>query len=415
MSAGVAVFGAGPAGLMAAEVLAQGGARVTLYDRMGSPGRKFLLAGRGGLNLTHSEDFERLLRRYGAAAEQLGPALEAFPPDAIRTWCEGLGEPTFVGSSGRVFPRSFKASPLLRAWLRRLASLGVVFAPRHHFEGWNAAGAAICASLQGKVAIEADAFVFALGGASWPHLGADGDWVTAFQRAEIAVVPLQASNCGVMLPWSSLFISRFEGAPLKTIAVTFDARTERGDAVITRGGLEGGVVYAHAGGLREKLAAEGTAQILISLRPDLALASLEQRLTGRLRKQSLSTFLKKALRLSPVAIGLLHEAAPTPLAGLAPNQLAQLVAALPLRVAAVAPLARAISSAGGVDLNALDLHYMLRRRPGVFVAGEMLDWDAPTGGYLLQACLATGRAAGHGALRWLTQMRGEDAAQRRVI
>jgi uncharacterized flavoprotein (TIGR03862 family) len=400
----VAVIGGGPAGLLAAEVLARGGARVTLYDRMPSAGRKFLLAGRGGLNLTHSEEPERLLERYGDALPHLRAAIAAFSPADLRAWCEGLGQSTFVGSSGRVFPQAFKASPLLRAWLRRLDAAGVAFKPRHLWAGWNEDGDLRFDSAGGQVAVRADATVLALGGASWPRLGSDGGWVDVMTRAGITVTPLAPANCAVTAGWSEMFASRFEGQPLKRVALSFAGRTVRGEAIITRDGLEGGAIYALSAPLRAAIAANGEARVHIDLRPDIAASALEQRLCAPRGKQSLATNLRKTLALSPAAVGLLHEAtiaSPERLSGLAPAALAALIKAVPVRLIGVAPLANAISTAGGITFREIDDGFMLRRRPGVFVAGEMLDWEAPTGGYLLQAAFSTGAAAARGALNWL--------------
>jgi uncharacterized flavoprotein (TIGR03862 family) len=383
-------------------VLARGGARVTVYDRMPSVGRKFLLAGRGGLNLTHSEELERLLGRYGGAEARLRSAIEAFLPAALRAWCEGLGQTTFVGSSGRVFPQAMKASPLLRAWLRRLGAEGVAFELRHHWRGWDDEGRLLFTAPQGDVAIVADAVVLALGGASWPRLGSDGGWVEALAKADIEIAPLRPANCGFVVHWSDVFRSRFHGQPLKRIELSFGGRVVRGEALITQTGLEGGGIYALSGALREAIAASGEAILQIDLRPDLPQAELQRRLGAPRGKQSLSTFLRKAAKLSPVAIGLLREvdAAPPPDAA----ALAARIKALRIALVGVAPIARAISSAGGVAFDEVDAHFMLRRRPGTFVAGEMLDWDAPTGGYLLQAAFATGAAAGHAVLQWLTHV-----------
>jgi uncharacterized flavoprotein (TIGR03862 family) len=400
----VAVIGAGPAGLMAAEVLVAGGAAVTVYDRMPSAGRKFLLAGRGGLNLTHSEDLERLLGRYGAATGSLRAAIEAFPPATLRAWSEALGQPTFVGSSGRVFPKAFKASPLLRAWLRRLGAAGVGLALRHHWVGWDARGGVLLEGPEGTVTVEADATVLAVGGASWPRLGSDGDWVAPLARAGVAVAPLRPANCGFVAAWSDVFRDRFHGQPLKRIAISFGGQAARGETTITQTGLEGGAVYALSGVLRAAIEASGEAVAHIALRPDMTAADLVRRLGAPRDKQSLSTFLRKTVKLSPVAIGLLHEATPSSpgrLAAMDPAALAGLINAVPVRLVATAPLATAISTAGGIAFEELDPSFMLRRRPGVFVAGEMLDWEAPTGGYLLQASFATGAAAGRGALQWL--------------
>ena len=404
----VTVIGAGPAGLMAAEVLAHGGAQVTVYERMPSVGRKFLLAGRGGLNLTHSEELDRFLTRYGAAMPHLRSAIEAFPPAAVRAWCEGLGQDTFVGSSGRVFPKSFKTSPLLRAWLRRLGGAGVQFKLRHHWAGWDERGAILFDAPEGRVTVHANAVVLALGGASWPRLGSDGGWVDVLAKSGIAVAPLRPANCGFMANWSEVFRERFQGQPLKRIELSFGGQSVRGEAIITRQGLEGGGIYALSALLREAILAHGEALLTIALRPDLPVTELQMRLEKPRNKQSLSTFLRKSVNLSPPAIGLLHEAiASTPdrFAEMNAPDLAALINAVPVRLVGTAPLDRAISTAGGISFAYIDETFMLRRRPGVFAAGEMLDWEAPTGGYLLQASFATGVAAARGALAWLA--RGE--------
>ena len=402
----VAVIGAGPAGLMAAEVLAEGGARVTVYDRMPSVGRKFLMAGRGGLNLTHSEELDRFLTHYGAAMPRLRPAIEAFPPAAVRAWCEGLGQDTFVGSSGRVFPKSFKTSPLLRALLRRLGDGGVEFKLRHHWIGCDERGDVLFDAPEGRGVFHADAVVLALGGASWPRLGSDGGWADVLAKAGIAVTPLRPANCGFIANWSDVFRERFQGQPLKRIELSFGGQSVRGEAIIARQGLEGGGIYALSAHLREAIAATGEAVLTIALRPDLSVAELQKRLEKPRGKQSLSTFLRKTVNLSPPAMGLLHEAiASTPerFAEMDAAGLAELINAVPVRLVGTAPLDRAISSAGGISFDAIDETFMLRRRPGVFVAGEMLDWEAPTGGYLLQASFATGVAAARGALAWLAR------------
>jgi uncharacterized flavoprotein (TIGR03862 family) len=391
---------------MAAEVLARGGATVTVYDRMPSVGRKFLLAGRGGLNLTHSEELERLIGRYGDAEPRLRPAIEAFSPARLRAWCEALGQPTFVGSSGRVFPRAMKASPLLRAWLRRLDSEGVAFALRHQWRGWDHDGRLLFTTAQGSLTAQADATVLALGGASWPRLGSDGGWVAALAEAGVAVAPLRPANCGFVVRWSDVFRSRFEGEPLKRIELSFGDRAVRGEALITQAGLEGGAIYALSPPLRGAIDAGGEAMLQIDLRPDSSVAELQRRLGAERGKQSLATFLRKAAKLPPPAIGLLREASISTqqqLSELTPAALAALIKAVPVRLVGVAPIARAISTAGGIGFDEVDQHYMLRRRPGTFVAGEMLDWEAPTGGYLLQAAFATGAAAGRGALQWLAK------------
>jgi uncharacterized flavoprotein (TIGR03862 family) len=397
----VAIIGAGPAGLMAAEVLA-GGADVTVYDRMPSAGRKLLMAGRGGLNLTHSEDLPAFLRRYGAAEGALRAAVEGFPPAAAQSWCEGLGQPTFVGSSGRVFPRAMKASPLLRAWLRRLDAAGVRFALRHHWVGWDDEKRLAFATPHGPVQVDTDATVLALGGASWPRLGSDGGWAHVLMQAGVAVSPLKPSNCGFLVDWSE-HLKRHAGQPLKRIALSFGPHTARGEAIITARGIEGHAIYALSAALRDAIDATGEAALHVALRPDLATDEIGRKLTLPRGKQSLATFLRKTLKLSPVEIGLLQESTGGKLATLAPVEIARLVNAVPVRLSGVAPIARAISSAGGIAFSDIDGHFMLRVRPGVFVAGEMLDWEAPTGGYLLQACLATGAAAGRGVLEWWAQ------------
>lgn len=389
---------------MAAEVIAQGGARVTVYDAMPSAGRKFLMAGRGGLNLTHSEPLPQFMARYREAAPKLQAAIEAFPPDALRAWSEALGEPTFVGSSGRVFPKAFKASPLLRAWLRRLDAVGVRFAFRHRWNGWDEEGRLAFRTPDGPLAIAANATVLALGGASWPRLGSDGAWVDCLAAKGVAVAKLRPANSGFTVAWSELFRVRFEGQPLKGVALTVGAHTVRGEAMITRSGIEGGAIYALSAELREAVLSIGQAALTIALRPDLDLAALTTRLSGTRGKQSLANFLRKAAQLSPVGIGLMQEAAIAsgrPLASLSPAELAHLVNGIPVQLTGVAPIERAISTAGGIAFDELDANFMVRKLPGVFAAGEMLDWEAPTGGYLLQASFATGAAAGRGVLAWL--------------
>ncbi|WP_426413727.1 TIGR03862 family flavoprotein [Bradyrhizobium ganzhouense] len=389
---------------MAAEVLAQGGARVTVYDAMPSAGRKFLMAGRGGLNLTHSEPLADFLVRYREAMPHLRAAVEAFPPDALREWSAALGELTFVGSSGRVFPKTFKASPLLRAWLRRLDAAGVRFAFRHRWTGWDEQGGLQFQTSGGTLAVAPSATVLALGGASWPRLGSDGAWVDCLVAKGVAVSKLRPANSGFMVAWSDVLRDRFEGQPLKGVALTVGTHTVRGEAMITRSGIEGGAIYALSAELREAVLGIGQATLTIALRPDLDVNALTTRLSGTRGKQSLANFLRKAAQLSPVGIGLMQEAAIASgrsLAAFSPAELAYLVNAIPVRLTGVAPIDRAISTAGGIAFDEVDDHFMLRKLPGVFAAGEMLDWEAPTGGYLLQASFATGAAAGRGVLRWL--------------
>jgi uncharacterized flavoprotein (TIGR03862 family) len=406
-----AVIGAGPAGLMAAEVLARGGAQVTVYDAMPSAGRKFLLAGRGGLNLTHSEKLPQFLARYRQAEPNLSAAIEAFAPSALREWSDALGQPTFVGSSGRVFPKAFKTSPLLRAWLRRLDASGVQFALRHRWIGWDARGHLLFQGPGGQRAVESGATVLALGGASWPRLGSDGTWVSALAERQVAISPLRPANCGFTIAWSDVFRDRFEGQPLKGVALTFGPHIVRGEAIITRTGIEGGAIYALSAELREAIAKSGEATLHVALRPDSDINDLTARLSVPRGKQSLANFLRKAAQLSPVSIGLLQEAAissGTSLSSLPPQRLAELINAVPIKLDGVAPIGRAISTAGGLSFDELDADFMIRRLPGVFAAGEMLDWEAPTGGYLLQASFATGAAAGKGALKWLEEKQMPD-------
>ncbi len=377
---------------MAAEVMARAGLAVTVFERMPSLGRKLLMAGRGGLNITHSEAPERLLTRYGLAADWMAPWLAAFPPAATREWCAGLDQPTFVGSSGRVFPTAMKASPLLRAWIKRLDSLGVRLVTRATWTGWDQT--ALC--FADGTTFEADAVVLALGGASWPRLGADGRWTALLP--DVGIAPLRPANCGFKVKWSKHLAERFAGTPLKRITLSCAGQTVPGEIMITHEGVEGGAVYALAAPAREMIAREGAATLLIDLRPDLNAETLAARLAvgGR---QSLTNVLRKQAGLSTVAIGLVQEARH---AGVT-LPLIDLIKSLPLHLLAPGDLSRAISTAGGIRLEELDDGLMLRRHPGIFAAGEMLDWEAPTGGYLLQACLATGMAAGRGVLAWLAR------------
>jgi uncharacterized flavoprotein (TIGR03862 family) len=389
---------------MAAEVLARGGGRVTVYDAMPSAGRKFLMAGRGGLNLTHSEPLPTFLARYREAAPRLAAAIEAFSPDALRAWSEALGQLTFVGTSGRVFPKAFKASPLLRAWLRRLDAAGVKFAFRHRWVGWDAQGRLQFRTPDGLHASGASATVLALGGASWPRLGSDGGWVDILAARGVAITPLKPANSGFTVAWSSIFRERFQGQPLKSVKLAIGPHSVRGEAIITRTGIEGGAIYALSAELRDAISHKGSATLNVALRPDVAVNDLTRKLSVPKGKQSLSNFLRKAAHLSPMAIGLLQEttkASGKDLASMAPADLAQLVNAVPIKLTGIAPIARAISSAGGIAFDELDADYMVHKVPGVFAAGEMLDWEAPTGGYLLQASFATGAAAGRGALKRL--------------
>jgi uncharacterized flavoprotein (TIGR03862 family) len=400
----IAVVGGGPAGLMAAEVLAVAGHRVTVYERMPSVARKFLMAGRGGLNLTHSEPLPDFLKRYHPQHPALRAAVEAFPPEALRAWSENLDQPTFVGSSGRVFPKSFKASPLLRAWLVRLAARCVTIRTRHRLTTWD--GRTLAFETQdGVVETRPQATLFALGGASWPRLGSDGAWVPMLEGRGVAVDPLQPANVGFSVRWSEHFSGRFAGEPVKRIGLRIGDREVRGEAVITADGIEGGAVYALSRHIREAIHSGDGATLVLDLRPDLDAESLARRLGDPKPGASLATRLRKAAGLTPVAAGLLREAHGLQLPD-APEALAGMIKAAPLRLLAPGPIARAISTAGGVAFAGLDGRFMLRAHPGTFVAGEMLDWEAPTGGYLLQAAFAGGRAAASGLIDWLRETDG---------
>ena len=399
------IIGGGPAGLMAAEVLSQAGVAVEVYDAMPSVGRKFLMAGKGGLNITHSEPGEEFIARYGQHRDDLQSSLQCFDANALRDWVHTLGIETFIGSSGRVFPREMKAAPLLRAWLSRLRSSGVRFHVRHRWLGWNDAGQLRFRTPQGEVPVTADAVVLALGGGSWPRLGSDGAWQAWLAQRGIDVASLQPSNCGFEIAWSEHFRERFAGHPLKNISLSFtdplgNAHHKIGECMITQHGIEGGLIYAFSNVLRDTLQTQGSVQVLLDLLPTKSLSQILDALSQPRGSRSQSSHLQSKLGLKDVKAGLLREC----LTKEDYAQIATLAAAikrLPLNLRGTRPLHEAISSAGGVRFANLDAHLMLRDMPGVFCAGEMLDWEAPTGGYLLTACFATGRTAGFGALHWL--------------
>jgi len=389
-----AVIGAGPAGLIAAEILSAAGKRVLVFDRMPSVARKFLIAGRGGLNLTHVEPFKAFMTRYGPAQERLRPMVEAFAPADLADWCDGLGQKTYVGSSGRVFPEAMKASPLLRAWLARLAAQGVDFHTRAYWVGWR--GAALLFERDGgEHLVHPAATLLALGGASWPKLGADGAWTGVLAARGVNIAPLRPANMGFEARWSTAFRRRFAGTPLKNIALRFGGYAAHGEAMVTAYGLEGGAIYALSAPLRDALATQSPVQIVVDLRPDLTHEAIAVRLARAKRGDSLSSTLRKSLNLDPVSANLLREpGAPPPEA----QALAVRIKAVRIMLTAPRGLARAISTAGGVSWSAVDERLALRAIPDTYVAGEMLDWEAPTGGYLLQACFATGAWAARAML-----------------
>lgn len=389
----IAIIGAGPAGLMAAEIVSAAGRRVVVYERMPSVGRKFLMAGRGGLNLTHAEPLDAFLARYGAARARLAPMIDAFTPADLIAWCECLGQETFVGSSGRVFPKSMKASPLLRAWLVRLSAQGVEIATRATWRGWNDVGELV---FDGAPPLAPNATLLALGGASWPKLGSDGAWQTALAARGVDLTPFRPANVGFEVAWSEHLRARFAGSPLKNIALRFDGHHTRGELMISRHGIEGGGVYALAAPIRDAIARNGPSTLYVDLRPDLATAEIVAKLSRAKAGDTLASTLRKALGLSPLVISLLHENGPPPRD---PHSLAVLIKAAPIKLIAASGLDRAISTAGGVSWSAVDERLELKAMPGVFVAGEMLDWEAPTGGYLLQACFASGAWAARAILK----------------
>ena len=408
----VAIVGGGPAGLMAAEQLAAttettagpgiDGLKVAIFDAMPSFGRKFLMAGKGGMNITHAELMPVFVGRYGTRQAVIAPLLETFGPQQLRDWIGGLGIATFVGSSGRVFPTEMKAAPLLRAWLHRLRGAGVRFHVRHRWLGLAADGALRFATPEGEKTLAFDAVILALGGGSWARLGSDGAWVPLLAARGIPLAPLQPANCGFDVAWSPYFSERFAGQPVKPVIASVAGRRQQGEFNITAGGIEGGLVYALAAPLRDALATEGGAVLHLDLAPGRTLARLTADLSRPRGHDSLANHLRRRAGIEGVKAGLLRELLPAETLTAA-AQLAAAIKHLPLPVTATRPIDEAISTAGGVTFEALDANLMLRDLPGVFCAGEMLDWEAPTGGYLLTACFATGHAAGQGARAWLAE------------
>ena len=395
----IVIIGGGPAGLMAAEVLAAHGCLVTVYEAMPTFGRKFLLAGKSGLNITHSETFDRFSTRFGSASERLRPALEQFTPDDIRAWAAELGTETFIGSSGRVFPTTMMASPLLRAWLRRLETRGVRLLTRHRWTGFAGDGFTFDTPA-GPLVVRPDAALLALGGASWPRLGSDAAWVPWLRQRDIEVRPFRPANCGFDVAWSEAFRDRFAGAPLKSVSTTSDAGTFQGEFVVSRNGIEGSLVYAHSAALRDRLNEDGEAVLYIDLTPGRSEERLARDLARQDAKTSFSNRLRKGAGIDGAKAALLRELVPNASQSDA-EQIARSIKHLPITLLRTRPMEEAISSAGGIAWPGVDRNFMLTRLPGIFVAGEMIDWEAPTGGYLLTACLATGRASAAGIMRWL--------------
>ncbi|ASS55577.1 TIGR03862 family flavoprotein [Rhizobium leguminosarum] len=395
----IAIIGGGPAGLAAAELLSRAGHAVTVYDAMPTFARKFLLAGKSGLNITHSEDYARFTTRFGAASARLRPALDAFTPDDIRNWASELGTETFIGSSGRVFPKVMKASPLLRAWLRRLEAQGATLRTRHRWTGFAEDGY-VFETPEGRGIVHCDAALLALGGASWPRLGSDATWVPWLAGRGVEIDTFQPANCGFVVGWSGNFSERFAGEPVKSVTATSEAGTFPGEFVITGSGIEGSLVYTHTAALRDRLPNHGSAVLTLDLAPGRTIDRLSRDLARQDAKSSFSNRLRKGAGLDGVKAALLRELAPER-DRTDPERLARMIKALPVPVIETRPIAEAISSAGGIRWSGVDESYMLKALPGTFVAGEMLDWEAPTGGYLLTACLATGRAAARGIEAWL--------------
>lgn len=399
MNKTVAIIGGGPAGLMAAEVLSQQGVKVDVYDAMPSLGRKFLMAGKSGLNLTHSEPFEKFISRY--SSKNVEAWLRAFTPDDLREWARELGVETFVGTSGRVFPVGMKASPLLRAWIKRLSASGVTFHLRHKLSGLHAGRSLHFVTPDGEVMVKADAVVLALGGGSWQRLGSDGAWVDWLSQAGVKVEALLPSNCGFDVAWSSVFKEKFDGQPVKSVVLTFGEFHQQGEFIITKEGVEGSLIYAASALMRDAIAVHGKAVMQLDLAPDKTEAQLVERLSKPRGSRSMASHLEKTVGMKGVKAGLLREFVPKDEFA-NEGRLAFYIKNLPVPLVATRPLDEAISSAGGVTFEALDENLMLKNIPGVFCAGEMLDWEAPTGGYLLTACFASGRWVGAGITKWLS-------------
>ncbi|MFT6106099.1 MAG: putative flavoprotein (TIGR03862 family) [Rickettsiales bacterium] len=405
-SKNIAIIGGGPSGLMAAEIVTTAGHRVTLYDAMPTVGRKFMLAGRGGLNLTHNEPLDKFITKYSEASKWLNPRVKAYPPEKLRKWCEDLGQETFVGSSGRIFPKAMKASPLLRAWLKRLEGLGVKYKTRHSWQGFDGKKLIFIDADKKIVKVRPDATLLALGGASWPHLGSNGGWVDILEKCGVKISELRPSNCGFIAKWSEHLVSKFAGTPLKSISISHKDFSHKGEIMITKQGIEGGAVYALSAVLRESIKSDGEAVLNLDLRPEMTIETLSKKLQVR-GKKSLSTYLRKA-GFPPLSSALLHEFIPSDiLVKATPEILAGYLKSLPIKLTSTTDIARAISTAGGITQQSLDKNFMLKSKEGVFAAGEMLDWEAPTGGYLLQGCFSTAVCASKGMLSFIKKQSQE--------
>ncbi len=386
----IAIIGGGPSGLMAADILSANGYQVTIYERKATFGRKFLMAGRGGLNITHSENIDGFIKKYGTAASNIKPLIDKLTPNDLRQWCQSLGEETFIGSSGRIFPKSFKASPLLRAWLKKLEKQNVIFKVKYDWQGWDQ-DKLIFKADEDITHVQADATLLCLGGASWPHLGSDGSWVNILKREKVLISPLKPSNCGFFVKWSSIFAEKFEGKSLKSVTLSFQGKKINGEFMITKNGVEGGAIYALSSFLRDEITRSKLAHLTLDLKPGLSLGEIQKRLQKPKAKLSTSNYLRKTLNLSDVAIGLLMELPDRKtLNDYSAEKMANTIKFYKLKLEDTFPIERAISTAGGVSFDAIDDNFMLLNKLNIYVSGEMLDWEAPTGGYLLQACIANG-------------------------